>query len=302
MSAADARVAALADRPVFVVGSPRSGTSWVQRLLVSHPDICGGQESHFFSAFSRVLDTANSVADGHRHVGLRCYWTREALYQEIRRIWRLTMQPVIAAFPQATVLLEKTPDHALEMERILRLLPDARFIHVVRDSRGAVASMLSARKHEWGRWAPSAAKGATILWSRNVTRARAAGAPLGPQRYVEVFYEDLLGDTPAQLLRLLKFIGVSATHDQAAQIAQANSFEEQRKSGGTPLFTPASDQTAHREPPGFFNTGKADSWKRTLSFFQKVVVWRYSWRAMRACGYDWSGRRTPQVAPARSEG
>src|SRR6185437_7113094 len=141
--------------------------------------------------------------------------------------------------------IEKTPDHALEMERILRLLPAARFIHVVRDSRGAVASMLSASKHAWGRWAPSAAKDATILWSRNVTRARAAGASLGPRRYVEVFYEDLLSDTPAHLLRLLEFIAVPATHEQAACIARANTFDEQRKSGGTPLLTPASDELAH---------------------------------------------------------
>src|SRR5687768_17973655 len=43
------------DAPVFVIGSPRSGTTWVQRLLVAHPAVCGGQESHFFAAFGPPL-------------------------------------------------------------------------------------------------------------------------------------------------------------------------------------------------------------------------------------------------------
>ena len=42
----------LLDRPpVFIVGAQRSGTTWVQRLLCSHPRIVGGQESHLFSAY-----------------------------------------------------------------------------------------------------------------------------------------------------------------------------------------------------------------------------------------------------------
>lgn len=36
---------------VFLVGSPRSGTTWVQRLLASHPQIQTGQESHLFAAY-----------------------------------------------------------------------------------------------------------------------------------------------------------------------------------------------------------------------------------------------------------
>jgi hypothetical protein len=33
--------------PALLVGAPRSGTTWLQRMLLAHPDCCGGQESHF---------------------------------------------------------------------------------------------------------------------------------------------------------------------------------------------------------------------------------------------------------------
>ena len=36
---------------VLIVGAQRSGTTWVQRLLASHPAIVSGQESHLFSSY-----------------------------------------------------------------------------------------------------------------------------------------------------------------------------------------------------------------------------------------------------------
>ena len=42
-------------RPLFIVGAPRSGTTWVQRLLTAHPRIVGGTESHLFNALSALV-------------------------------------------------------------------------------------------------------------------------------------------------------------------------------------------------------------------------------------------------------
>ena len=41
------------EAPVFIIGCQRSGTTWLQRLLISHPSLCGGQESHFFRPSDR---------------------------------------------------------------------------------------------------------------------------------------------------------------------------------------------------------------------------------------------------------
>ena len=64
---------------VFVVGCPRSGTTWIQRLLATHPMLRTGQESDVFDlyigpqlrAWERELDPASSGRGG---VGLACYF------------------------------------------------------------------------------------------------------------------------------------------------------------------------------------------------------------------------------------
>src|SRR5687768_1430588 len=95
--AADANAAAAdaTEAPVFVIGSPRSGTTWVQRLLVAHPAVCGGQESHFFAAFGPPLRSMALRAPGKRAVGLACYLTMEEFGGEMRGLWRRMMSRIV---------------------------------------------------------------------------------------------------------------------------------------------------------------------------------------------------------------
>lgn len=288
------------DRPVMVVGSPRSGTTWVQRILLSHPKVCGGQESHFFLNFSPILRAFKRSTKSARGVGMAAYWEPDAFRQEVCRLWRLTMRPVVEAAPQAEVLLEKTPEHAMHMEHVCDLLPGARFIHVIRDSRAVVASMLAASKDEWGDWAPSDVATAIGMWYRNVEAARKFGATLGPDRCAEVFYEDLKSDGAPEVARLFRFIGVEVSREQVEQIVREQDFEKQKVAGGSPLAAGAAKVRA--EPKGFFRKGSADAWKKELTLFQQLHVWRRTRHLMRQCGYDYHGRRTksPRSSPPSS--
>src|SRR5438309_11133399 len=103
-------------RPLFIVGAPRSGTTWVQRLLLSHPAIRGGQESNFFCAFGPILHMYKFGEQPGRLAGLPNYWTESALTEEIAALWRKTMLPFVAPAADrspASLLVEKTPGHAL---------------------------------------------------------------------------------------------------------------------------------------------------------------------------------------------
>lgn len=64
--------------PVLIVGSPRSGTSWLQRLLLEMPEICGGQESYFYAVFNSAFLSVNDKTDS-RGVGLTDTGIRKAL-------------------------------------------------------------------------------------------------------------------------------------------------------------------------------------------------------------------------------
>lgn len=280
---------------MFVVGSPRSGTTWVQRLLVAHDQIAGGPESHFFNAFGPVMGYVRPRPEEKRVVGLSCYFTERRFHEILREIWYEAMTPVLAAKPAARVLVEKTPDHAHHLKRVVALFPESKIIHVIRDSRAVVASMLAASKQAWGRdWAPSDAASAAMKWVRCVQDAQAIGRALPPQRYMEVFYEDLLADPILHTARMFEFAGVAHSGQLVESIVAEQSFENQRAIGGTPLFVTgegARQQRSAFEPRGFFHRGTADGWKDDLSFWQRRKVWKITGWLMRELGYAREGRR-----------
>jgi len=283
-------------RPLFIVGAPRSGTTWVQRLLLSHPAIRGGQESNFFCAFGPILHMYRYGEQPGRLAGLPNYWTEPQLIDEIRGLWRRTMQGFIAPGPDGTppaLLVEKTPGHALFMDVIMKVLPEARFVHVIRDSRSVAASLLAAKKDDWAKmWAPTKARDAALTWYQHVTAARKFGKTLPPEKYMEVFYEDFHANPAANLTRLLDYLNLPLPAARVNEIVAEQSFEKQKAIGGTPFARLGKFENAKiTEPKGFFRSGKADGWRQELSWRQKLTVWRFTRRLMASCGYKWGGRQ-----------
>src|SRR5258706_11312382 len=105
---------------VFIVGCPRSGTTWLQRLLASHPQIRSGEESHFFDMYvGPQLRTwkgqfKNLSASGVGHlVGPPAYF-REAEFISIVRNYLLELlTPMVKSLQPGELFVEKTPSHAL---------------------------------------------------------------------------------------------------------------------------------------------------------------------------------------------
>lgn len=288
----DRNIDAILESPVFIIGAPRSGTTWVQRLLLSHPAICGGQESFFFEFFGPIANHFRSEeqrTERTRQVGLVCYWDFETLRYEILRLWKQTFRAIVEGKPSASLLIEKTPQHAMQLDNIVEFIPKARFIHVIRDSRAVVTSLLAARRDGWGsHWAPRSARDAAILWYSLVAKARGCSHRLKKNSYIEVHYEDLKQDAVSEVERLLGFLGLDAPPKLVAEIVAEQDFERQKLLGGTPL---AGRGTATRsEPQGFIRQGEVDGWRRELSVVQQAIVWRFTRRLMRDVGYTWRGR------------
>jgi hypothetical protein len=93
---------------------------------------------------------------------------------------------------------DKTPGYMREMLRLQRVLPEARFIHIVRDGRDVA---LSVMKLNWG---PSNPTEAAELWVERINKARKQAPNVN--HYMEVFFEDLVLDTEATLRRVCEFI------------------------------------------------------------------------------------------------
>lgn len=88
-----------------------------------------------------------------------------------------------------------------DLEGVLSLYPDVRLVHIIRDPRDVAVSVL---RFPWG------ANNAVVAardWDRDVRMARALGEALGPYRYLELRYEELLAEPGATLGRLMAFNG-----------------------------------------------------------------------------------------------
>jgi hypothetical protein len=285
--------------PVLVFGAPRSGTSWLQRMLLADPRCCGGHESHFFVTFGRVLADFDRKAAMDRPHGLAAYWPRAALVEALRELWCRTVAPIVESRPGAVVLVEKTHDHAKCLDVVAALLPAARCIHLVRDSRAVSASLIHASRQPWGRgWAPSSPAAAAATWLAHVEAAEAGGAALGRDRFRRVHFEDLRRDPVATLEAVWSFIGLESAQADLPGIVASTSIDAERERGGTPIpLAGELEGGVPREPDGFFGDGSPEGWRRALGPWQRHVVWRRTAAMMRRLGYDRSGRRARGEIP-----
>lgn len=263
---------AWADRLTFIVGAERSGTTWLQDTLGRHPEIITGQESHIFANYLAPLwktwqAELRQSDGGTRFIGIANYITEDEFVSVSRSFALQVLTNIRSAKPDARAILEKTPKHYEHFQLMSRLFPRARVIHVVRDARAVVASTLAASRG-WGRrWAPSRARDAVLNWTRSIECAR-SGRRLFPS-YSEVRYEDFATQGPAVLRRVCEFMGVSTDAELMDNLCGMTKFEVVRERGETSGIVRGGERLrqgfGQQEPKGFFNRGRTDSWKDTLS-------------------------------------
>lgn len=211
------RATARSRAPVFTVGSPRSGTTLLYHMLLSSGGFARYRtETHVFNAlaprFGGLLTADDRraalevwLASGcHELSGIAADEVRGVIERECRGagdFLRLIMEAMVRRQGVAR-WAETTPAHLLHMREIKAQIPDALFVHVVRDGRDVAASLARqgwVRPLGVDRARPALAAAAS--WDWTVRRGRREGGAVGDD-YIEVKYEALL-DEPHQTLRRL---------------------------------------------------------------------------------------------------
>jgi len=228
------RRAASAPPPApFVVGATRSGTTLLRLMLDAHPDVAIPSETHFIPELIAAREKHGASAEqmlelltSHRRWG---DFTLEP--EELAAAWAdvdpLTGPDAVRAFfalyarkqdnPGAR-WGDKTPGYIKNMREIQTYLPEARFVHLIRDGRDVALSVL---KQDWG---PQTVEAAAEKWRSRVLRGRAQQPYLG--FYMEVKFEDLVLHTERELRRICEFIDLDfdpamlGYHETAAQRLQ----------------------------------------------------------------------------------
>lgn len=203
----------------FIFGCGRSGTTLLQVMLDSHPQLAIAFNSRFLLDFAprqEQYEVGGTLVSERLVTDLISdeQFVKWGLPDEAVRVTFAVAPP--ATFADALRRLfvlyaarqgklrygNKTNQIAFHLPLFAQLFPEARFIHLIRDGRDVA---LSYRDVDWG---PSSWEGATLKWKGRVEAARNAGRLLGPGRYVELKYEDLIDDPEAPLRFLCEFIGI----------------------------------------------------------------------------------------------
>lgn len=238
---------ALSRQFVFIVGAPRSGTTWLHRMIAEHPQVAAVDPE--LTWFSRYVPPAlgnfererQHMDKGDWQQGLPVLFTPEEVLSGLRDLTGLVYDRVLRTRPGATHILDKHPNYANHMATITRVLPGARFIHIIRDGREVAASMISAAKRN--HFGASEASGAAADWDRFTRNAMASGRAFGPERYIEVRYEALMKDDGTLLDRLFRFMGLSMDVAISRAIVERNAFGKRNFSATDPKRKAKPDQT-----------------------------------------------------------
>jgi hypothetical protein len=278
---------------VFIVGCPRSGTTYLQKLLASHPRVHSGWESYVFAWYLgpvlRNWDQKErlSAPNGKmRRIGLHSYMEEQEFHRHLKQLIKSMMKDT----QEGDIFLEKTPRHSLWIPEIIRLLPDARFINIIRDGRDVVASILAASK-SWGEELSHHTYSAARLWAKYVRAVERSRELVPKDNFYEIRYEDLRRDALGSLISLSRFLKLDWDSSKIREAIERNDVRQTRETGGTYLG-PTNGQFANisvfKYPKvSFIRKGEPGSWKTDLRFHQKWQVWLLARSTMADVGYPW---------------
>ena len=190
------------NRPIFVLGMPRSGTTLVEQILTSHADVIGGAELNLFRVAAMDLG-GFAPADV----------TRMAFRPDAADIWTRIGEAYLhlldERFGPTGRVVDKTLNHTRFVGLIRHVLPGARFVWL-RRSPGDVA---------WSCFRSHFARGLEWTWSladigrhmADEDRLHAHWTALFPEAILTVPYEELVADPATWIRRILDHCGLSPT-------------------------------------------------------------------------------------------
>ena len=202
----------------FVVGAPRSGTTLLRLMLDAHPELAIPPETYFVPKAAKQWRRIERLRQRSANPRERFYeavtghtrWPdfhmdadvfRRRLEEErpqdvgeaVRIFYRLYAER--AGKPRWG---DKTPFYVRRMAIIQEILPEARFIHIIRDGRDLTLSI----KGLW--FGPNSIDEAAEFWTSRIEEGRRQAPELA--HYMELRYEDLLEQPEVELRRICEFV------------------------------------------------------------------------------------------------
>lgn len=231
--------------PIFIVGLPRSGSTLLEQILASHPDVDGTLELPNIMFIARSLTSRskekNLVAELQHLSNSDCYELGEQYLEQVK-IHRGT----------ASRFVDKMPNNYQYIGLIKRILPNAKILDARRnplDCGFSIYKQLFAQGQEFSYNLENIGKIYTAY-----TRIMAFWSSLFPENILTVQYEDILQDIETQVRHILDFLDLPYSPN-------CLEFHETTR----PVRTASSEQV--RRP---LNTNGLDVWQNYEKFLQPL--------------------------------
>jgi len=211
-----------ADRTIFVIGTRRSGTTWLSELLMAHPDVGGPgtfvansgdvwpMESLIFGALADLwVNRFRADRDG-----ICAFMDDAACVAAFRRFCDQIFEAARNRHsPEATWYLDKSPDNLYRIPILADTYPDAWNVHIVRDGREVVRSLLAAPFVEVHSAADAASE-----WTKHVSGLVRHKRHLARLR--EIKYEQLLLNPVGETVQLFEWMGLPVNNDVVDRVQE----------------------------------------------------------------------------------
>ncbi|MBB4754532.1 sulfotransferase family protein [Actinoplanes lobatus] len=205
------------DRPIFVVGCPRSGTTMLQLMLHAHPRIALPPETRFLLAAYQKRAEFGDLGDPAKRRELGQFIVESSQFEDLGLDPEKTVEAIVAGPPTLGSAFgivfrmyserfgkarwgDKRPLYLRHLPTILRLFPDAQIINIMRDGRDCVASLKETP------WKPSEFDTLIDYWAKSADASLLAQRRYPKDVYHQVRYEDLVADPEPHLRRLCDFL------------------------------------------------------------------------------------------------
>jgi hypothetical protein len=187
--------------PIFIVGMPRSGTTLIEQILASHPQVQGAGE---LSTLHRVADTMLGP-DGQPVPFPAC--TAVMTAKKLRMMGRAYLESLPKLVAEKTRITNKMPTNFAYVGLIHLILPAARIIHALRDPVDTCLSCYSKFFATGQKFTYDLAElGRYYRWYSELMAHWRAVLP--PGTMLEVAYEDVVDNVERQARRMLDYCGL----------------------------------------------------------------------------------------------
>ena len=269
--------------PIIIVGVPRSGTSLLTAVLNRHAKVYISPESHFFfriwgnrrilgnlskpSNFDKLkpyFQSLKYIGSGWANTDIDISRLKEKFYQEEKQDYEslfITFLKILSEQKNKEMFGEKTPLHLYFLPQMVKSFKDIKIIHVIRDGRGTVSSLLGT---DWGKDLITY----SIFWKNCMTLIRHFMS-VNALEMLEIKFEDLVVQPENTLNKICDYINVNFT-DSLMDVIYSNTSSKSAKSS----YKKGFDETA------------ITRWKTNLSAEQIAMVESIMHPELSAFGYD----------------